>query len=59
MYGNYQRSGTVKNIEIDEYRNRIQGDDHDVILVKNHKTKDRYGSAKVVCNKQTIAVIDK
>ncbi|XP_019862344.1 PREDICTED: uncharacterized protein LOC109590949 [Amphimedon queenslandica] len=59
MYGNYQRSGTVKNIEMEEYRNRIKSEEHDVILVKNHKTKDRYGSAKVVCKKETVEVIEK
>ena len=48
MYGNYQRSGTVKNIEIEEYRKRMTDEERDVILVKNHKTKERYGSAKVV-----------
>ena len=59
MYGNYQRSGTVKNIEIEEYRKRMTDEEHDVILVKNHKTKDRYGSAKVVVDKKTIEVIEK
>lgn len=32
---------------------------YDVIMVKQHKTNQKYGSAKVVVDMQTIALINK
>ena len=59
MYGNFQRSGTIKNIERQEFKQRVKMNEYDVILVKQHKTNQKYGSAKVVADMQTVSVINK
>jgi hypothetical protein len=59
IYKNLQRSGTIKNLTITEYRSRKDLGNHSVISVASHKTSSSFGSAKVVVESSLIPIIDK
>lgn len=59
IYKNLQRSGTIKNLTLDEYKRKIVDGSHIVILVTNHKTTKSFGSAKVVVESTLIPVIER
>lgn len=59
MYSNLQRSGTLANMTVEEYQRRVKGKEHEVVLVAQHKTADRRGSAKVVLEGKLIPILEK
>ena len=59
MYSNVQRSGTIANMTVEEFGRRVDLGDHSVVSVRTHKTANRYGSARVVINKDVVPVIQR
>ena len=59
MYSNVQRSGTIANMTVEEFERRVDMGDHSIVSVRMHKTANRYGSARVVIDKDVLPVIQR